>query len=171
MSPLTSIWLAVLAAFQIQFVLRQVSVKAVHVEAAGAAAAASQECTDGPALTSVTHGVAEHFVNLLLWWHPPVWVWGTVHPDELWQDLVKKKNTFFSYIYTYWNQSLGLDRGSTQMYLYLSNVTVATLNLKSHYRDWGSVLHLIFLSQLVTSTICEISVNTPPALKQLQSVI
>lgn len=62
------------------------SVEAVHVEAAGAAAAAAQEGADRSALTSVTHGVAEHFVDLLLRGHPPVRVWGTVHPDKLWQD-------------------------------------------------------------------------------------
>lgn len=88
LSPFTSVWLAVLAAFQIQLVLRQMSVKAIHIQAAGAAAAAAaaQEGADRPALTGVTHGVAEHFVDLLLRWHPPVWVWGTVHPDELWRD-------------------------------------------------------------------------------------
>lgn len=60
--------------------------KAVHVEAAGAAAAAAQEGADGSALASVADGIAEHFVDLLLWGHPPVWVWGTVHPDELWRE-------------------------------------------------------------------------------------
>lgn len=42
------------------------SVKAVHVEAAGAAAAAAQERPHRPALTGVADGVAEHFVDLLL---------------------------------------------------------------------------------------------------------
>lgn len=62
------------------------SVKAVHVQAAGAAAAAAQKGADRSALTSVTDGIAEHFVDLLLRGHPPVWVWGTVHPDKLWED-------------------------------------------------------------------------------------
>lgn len=73
------------------------SLKAVHIEAAGAAAAAAQKRADSPALTSVTDGVAEHFIDLLLWWHPPVRVWGTVHPDKLWQDYelkVKSKDVF-----------------------------------------------------------------------------
>lgn len=66
--PVASVGLAVLAAFQIQFVLRQMSIIAVHVEAAGAAAAATaaEERTDRPALTSVTDSIAEHFVDLLL---------------------------------------------------------------------------------------------------------
>lgn len=59
------------------------SVKAVHVQAAGAAAAAAQEGADRPALAGVTHRIAEHLVDLLLRGHPPVWVWGAVHPDEL----------------------------------------------------------------------------------------
>lgn len=42
------------------------SLKAVHVEAAGAAAAAAQEGADGSALASVADGIAEHFVDLLL---------------------------------------------------------------------------------------------------------
>lgn len=42
------------------------SIKGIHVEAAGAAAAAAQERTDRSALTSVTDGIAEHFVDLLL---------------------------------------------------------------------------------------------------------
>lgn len=67
------------------------SIEAVHVEAAGAAAAAAQERTDRSALTGVTDGVAEHLVDLLLWRHPPVWVWGTVHPDELWQEEFQSK--------------------------------------------------------------------------------
>lgn len=51
------------------------SVKAVHVQAAGAAAAAAaQKGADCSALTSVTDGIAEHFVDLLLRGHPPVWV-------------------------------------------------------------------------------------------------
>lgn len=62
------------------------SIKGIHVEAAGAAATAAQERADRSALASVTDGIAEHFVDLLLWGHPPVWVWGTVHPDELWRD-------------------------------------------------------------------------------------
>ena len=71
------------------------SIKSVHIEAAGAAAAAAaaQESTDRSALASVTDGVAENFVDLLLWGHSPVWVWGTVHPDELWpKDCNFKKN-------------------------------------------------------------------------------
>lgn len=48
------------------------SIKAVHIEAAGAAAAAAQERADRSALTSVTDGIAEHFVDLLLRGHPPV---------------------------------------------------------------------------------------------------
>lgn len=78
--------MAVLAAFQIELVLRQLAVEAVQVEAAGAAAAAAQEGADRSALAGVTHGVAEHLVDLLLRRHPPVRVWGTVHPDELWQE-------------------------------------------------------------------------------------
>lgn len=69
-----------------QLVLGQVSVQAVHVQAAGAAAAAAQEGSDRSALASVTHRVAEHLVDLLLRGHPPVWVRGAVHPDELWQQ-------------------------------------------------------------------------------------
>lgn len=80
---LASVRLAVLAALYIQLVLGQVSVKAVHVEAAAAAAAAAQERADRAALASVAHCVAEHLVDLLLRGHPPVWVGGAVHPDEL----------------------------------------------------------------------------------------
>lgn len=64
--------MAVLAAFQIELVLRQLAVEAVQVEAAGAAAAAAQEGAHRPALAGVTHGVAEHLVDLLLRRHPPV---------------------------------------------------------------------------------------------------
>jgi len=42
------------------------SVEAVHVEAAGAAAAAAQKRSDRPALTGVADSVTEHFVDLLL---------------------------------------------------------------------------------------------------------
>lgn len=82
--PAASVRLAVLAALQIELVLGQVAVEAVHVEAAGAAAAAAQEGADRPALAGVANGVAEHLVDLLLGGHPPVRVRGTVHPDELW---------------------------------------------------------------------------------------
>lgn len=82
---IASVRLAVLAAFQKQLILRQMSFEAIHVEAAGAAAAATQERTYRPALAGVADSVAEHFVDLLLWGHPPVWVWGTVHPDKLWK--------------------------------------------------------------------------------------
>lgn len=125
-SPPTSIRLAVLAAFQIQLVLRQVSVIAVHVEAAGAAAAAAQERTDGPALTSVTHSVAEHFVDLLLWRHPPVRVWGTVHPDELWQEQE-------------WGFTGDIAFFKTEITAVMNNLTEDALSLHSHYKDWGSV--------------------------------
>lgn len=67
-----SVRVAVLAAFQIELVLRQLAVEAVQVEAAGAAAAAAQEGADRSALAGVTHGVAEHLVDLLLRRHPPV---------------------------------------------------------------------------------------------------
>ena len=80
--------MSVLAAFQVQLVLGQMPVQGVHVEAAAAAAAAAaaQEGAHRSALASVTHGVAEHLVDLLLRGHPPVRVGGTVHPDELWRD-------------------------------------------------------------------------------------
>lgn len=42
------------------------SIKAVHVEATGAAAAAAQERADRSALTGVTDRITEHFVDLLL---------------------------------------------------------------------------------------------------------
>lgn len=72
LSSLPSVQLAVLAAFHEQLVLRHVSLKAVHVDAAGAAAAAAQEGPDGSALTGVAHGITEHLVDLLLRGHPPV---------------------------------------------------------------------------------------------------
>lgn len=77
--------MAVLAASQVELVLRQRAVQAVQVEAAGAAAAAAQEGSDRSALAGVAHGIAEHLVDLLLRRHPPVRVRGTVHPDELWR--------------------------------------------------------------------------------------
>lgn len=45
-------------------------------------AAVVQESSHCPALSGVTHGIAEHFVYLLLRGHPPVGVGGTVHPNE-----------------------------------------------------------------------------------------
>lgn len=89
--PSASVRVSVLAAFQVQLVLGQMPVQAVHVEAAAAAAAAAQERAHRSALASVTHGVAEHLVDLLLRGHPPVRVGGTVHPDELWKDDRLKK--------------------------------------------------------------------------------
>ena len=87
-----------MAALQVELVgLGQVCVVALHVQAAGAAvaataasaatttAAAAQEAGHSAALPGVAHRVAEHLVDLLLRWHPPVWVGGTVHPDELWE--------------------------------------------------------------------------------------
>ena len=41
-----------------------------------------QESAHGSPLPGVTHSIAEHFVYLLLWGHPPVGVGGTVHPNE-----------------------------------------------------------------------------------------
>lgn len=79
-----------MAAFQKQLILQQMSVKSVHIEAAGATAAAAQKRTHCSALAGVADGIAEHFVDLLFWGHPPVWVWGTVHPDKLWQDFTWK---------------------------------------------------------------------------------
>lgn len=64
--------MAVLAAFQVELVLRQLAIEAVQVEAAGAAAAAAKEGADCSALAGVTNGVAEHLVDLLLRRHPPV---------------------------------------------------------------------------------------------------
>lgn len=45
-------------------------------------AAVVQESPHCPALSGVTHSVAEHFVYLLLGGHPPIGVGGTVHPNE-----------------------------------------------------------------------------------------
>lgn len=45
-------------------------------------AAVVQESPHCPPLPGVPHGVAEHFVYLLLRGHPPVRVGGTVHPNE-----------------------------------------------------------------------------------------
>lgn len=42
-----------------------------------------QEGAHGAALARVSHGVAEHLVDLLLRGHPPVRVGGAVHPNEL----------------------------------------------------------------------------------------
>ena len=79
----SSVCKAVLGAFEEQFVLGQVPVVALHIEAAGAAAAAAQESTDRPALARMAHRITEHLVDLLLRRHPPVRVGSTVHSDEL----------------------------------------------------------------------------------------
>lgn len=41
-----------------------------------------QESPHGPPLSGMTYSIAEHFVYLLLRGHPPIRVWGTVHPNE-----------------------------------------------------------------------------------------